>query len=167
MAVVNLKSQVITDQDASPVVKTSPLEVGGVIREAIGVVQTNSDDSANSTYRMVRLPSRARVTQVLISSDDAGTTGDTDIGLYLSDEGAVEDADFFASALDINTAALEHSDVTYESGVVGPEDMSKRLWEQLGKTTDPDVFYDVALTLTEAVTAATDIALKVRYVLDE
>lgn len=167
MAVVDLKSQVITDQDASPVVKTSPLEVGGTIREAIGVVQTNSDDSANSTYRMVRLPSRARVTQVLISCDDSGTTGDTDIGLYLADEGAVEDADFFASALDINDAALSHTDVTYESGVVGPEDQSKRLWEQLGESEDPNVLYDVALTLTEAVTAETDIALKVRYVLDE
>lgn len=167
MAVVNLKSQVVTDQDASPAVKTSQLEVGGAIREAIGVVQTNSDDSSGSTYRMVRLPSRARVTQVLLSSDDSGTTGDTDVGLYLADGGAVEDADFFASAVDINAAALSHSDVTYESGVVGPEDQSKRLWEQLGESEDPNVMYDIALTLTEAVTAATDIALKVRYVLDE
>lgn len=167
MAVVNLKSQVVTDLDASPVVKANPLEVGGTIREAIGVVQTNADDSSGSTYRMLRLPSRARVTEVLLSSDDSGTTGLTDIGLYLSDEGAVEDADFFASAVDIKAAALSQSDVTYESGVIAPQNQSKRLWEQLGKTTDPDVEYDVALTLTEAVTAATDIALKVRYVLDE
>lgn len=166
MAVVNLKSQVVTDMDASPTVKVGPTQLGGVIREAVGTDQTNSDDSTGSTFRMVRLPSRARVTKVLLSADGDPTAGAADVGLYLEDDGSVEDADFFASAQAL-TSALDDEDVTYESAVVAPEDRGKQLWEQLGESEDPNVMYDIALTLTADVDAATDLFLKVQYVVDE
>lgn len=166
MAVVELKSDAVDGIDAERISKLNPTKLGGVDREAVGAKVTNADDSIGSTIRMVRIPSRARISAVLLHTDGAGTTGAADIGLYHADDGAAEDADLFASAQDLATAAA-NSDVTYESGVVDVADRGKRLWEQLGLSEDPGVEYDVTLTLTAAVDAATSLMLKVQYVLDE
>jgi len=171
MAVVNLKSQVVTDLDATPVVKTSPHEIGGVVREAVGTIAV-TDDDATSTFRLVRVPSRARITDVFLANDDLdGATPAlaVDVGLYLSEGGAVVDVDFFASAITQLQAAAGYTDVTYESAVVDLPNRGKRLWEQLALTVDPEVEYDVALTVTTAAGTfqAGDILMKVRYVLPE
>lgn len=166
MAVVNLKSDAITDIDADIITKLGPTQLGGVVREAVGHVQTNSDDSIGSTFRMVRVPSRARVSAVLLHLDGAPIAGAANIGVYEADEGAVVDADFFASAYDLTTAAA-NADVTFESGEVAVEDRGKRLWEQLGLSEDPNKEYDIVLTLTAAVDAASDLLLKAQYVLPD
>ena len=92
-----------------------------------------------------------------------------DVGLYLSEGGAVVDVDFFASAITQLQAAAGYTDVTYESAVVDLPNRGKRLWEQLALTVDPEVEYDVALTVTTAAGTfqAGDILMKVRYVLPE
>lgn len=164
MAVVTLKSSAVTDRDASPRELADAAISRGDIKEFVGAVTANNDDSVGSVYIMGSIPSNARVSQVLLSCDGAATTGAADIGLYqtTANGGAVVDADVFASAQAL-TSTLSNSDVTHESGVYGIEDSELYLWEVLGLSTDPNIHYDVALTLTAALDAADDVVLKVRW----
>lgn len=167
MAVVHLKSGVITARDAGSLVNAN--KMNSISHLAVGTLEATAADDIGSTYRFFQLPSNARVHQILLYCDDQGTAGDADVGLYrtAADGGAVVDADFFASAVDINAAALNGTDVTHEAGSTGTqfglEDAEKMIWEALGLSSDPGIFYDVALTLTEANTAGATITLKGSY----
>lgn len=163
MAVVNTKSTSITNLDAG---KLNPdYKSRGVLREAVDTLETANGDSIGSTYRTVRLWSGWRVSDVILDSDDIGTTTVADIGLYrtAADGGAVVAAAFFGSAVVLNAGALSNQNVTHESGVVDIANKAKRLWEQLGLTADPGVWYDLALTLTAAADAAATITTRVRF----
>lgn len=163
MAVVNVKSSTITNADASPMVKNSPLLERAMVRECVGQAAAANGDSIGSTYRLARLPSHARVSQVLLSCT-AITTCAGDVGIYRTadDGGAVVDADLFASAASLATA-LVNSDVTRESGVITVANMEKTLWELAGLSADPKVMYDVVITLTAAAGSAGTVGLIVRY----
>lgn len=165
MAAVTLKSGQITNRDASPQVFNNPGVSKGSMCGAVGRVQTNADDSVNSIYIFCTIPSNAVVHSLRLYSDDSGNTGDMDVGLYRTtgDGGAVVDADFFGSAVDINAAALNGSDILHESGQFSLEEAEKPVWEALALSADPNLEYDVCGTLTEAVTAVTDIVLKIQY----
>lgn len=168
----NQKSQIITDLEAVPQVKTEPTEVGGVVREAAALLSVTTG-AANDVKRFVRIPSRARIVAVEIANTDLDSNGAptlaADVGLYDISDGAVVDADFFASAITQLQAAAGFTDVTYESAVVTVANRLKKVWEQLGLTSDPKKDYEVALTYTTgaATHANGDIAMRVRYVVDE
>ena len=163
MAVVNVKSQIITDLDAVPVVKTNQLERGGKLRFAYGTAAFAASD-ATSVARVLRVSSSALVESLKFASDDLGTGGTVDIGLHrtTADGGAVVDADFFASAVDTDTAAVAQTDVTYESGVVTHVNRGKAIWEQLGLSSDPQVEYDVTVTRNTAQGTG-NVSLKMVY----
>lgn len=165
MAVVTTKATAISNRDSDPVVLSDANISRGHLKEAVGTIETNGDDSANSKYVFASIPSNARVSAVLLSCDGNNTDGAGDIGLYRTtdDGGAVVDADFFASAQALGTA-LTNSDVTHESGVYGIEDIEKPLWEALGLSEDPNLLYDVVMTLTTADDSADTISLKIQYV---
>lgn len=165
MAVEALKSAAITNADGTTTINDASL-TAMPLKEAVGTKQAAASASIGSTYRLVRIPSHARVSQVLLSCDAFDTTGAADIGVYrtAADGGAVVDADLFGSAV-LLTSALVDSNVTHESAVFGVEDVEKRVWEALGLTEDSRVDYDVTLTLTAAngAGATPDVSLKVRY----
>ena len=165
MAVVAVKSTLITNADATPVVLNSPRVDGGFERIEVATAAITSGDSIASTYRMFRVPSNAVMTDLRIYSPDIGTTTISDIGLYRTakDGGAVQDADFFASALSLKDGALNGVDVLHEAAVFTIDNSGKELWEALGLTSDPSVFYDVALTLTAAADATGTVKLIGRY----
>lgn len=165
MAVVTKKSTTITNRDSTPATITNANIARGRVQEFVGVVEAASGDSIGSKYIFGSIPSNARVSQVLLSCDAMSTSGAGDIGIYKStaDGGAVVDADFFASA-QVVTTALKNSDVTHESGSFDIADGEKMLWDALGLTEDPNLEYDVAMTLTTAAGGAGTIALKVKYV---
>lgn len=159
MAVVNTKSTVITNSDASPSVINSAQLANGRLRHARGVVAAASGDSIGSVYRAFRVKSNDLVSQILLATT-AITTCAADIGLYKTakDGGAVVDADFFASAQSL-AAALSNTDITLESGVITVPNMEKPIWGLLGLTEDPQIEYDVAATLTAAAGSAGTICL--------
>lgn len=163
MATENLFSGVLTNRDATPRVKINS-SLSGMMQAVVGTLECGTGD-LGSTYRMVQVPSNCRIDQILLYSDDLGTTGLADIGVYQTTENgsAVVDADFFASAVDMKAAALNGTDVTHESTVYGLEDAEKPLWQALGLTADSNRMYDIVLTTTEAFQAAGTITLKVRY----
>lgn len=167
MAVENLKSSAITNADATPLVLTNAIVAKGRLQEAVGTKQVSASASIGSTYRLARVPSNARVSDVLLYNDAFDTTGAADVGLYDINGGAVVAAAFFGSAVVLTAASTVGVNVTHESGVFGIEAAEKPLWEALGLSSDPHKEYDVALTLTAAngAGATPDVTLKVRYVI--
>jgi len=168
MSVVNRDSTAIADMVATPRVAVNPAKgAPGLLRETAGYVANAADDSANSIHRFCRVPSNARISQVLLSTGDATTAGAVDIGIYQisSNGGAVVDADLFASALALTGGPFQNTDVTYESGEYTEAESAKALWEVLGLSADPKREYDVAATITTTFNgAAVGQILKVRFV---
>lgn len=167
MSTEALKSGPITNSTATPKVLNNSSVEGGILRASAGTLEMTTASDAGSTYRMVQVPSNCRIHKVLLYADDVGTTGLIDIGIYknTADGGAVVDADFFGSAVDIKAAAVNGSDVTHESGVFNIDDVEKPLWSALGLTSDPNLIYDVVLTTTEAASAGGTVSIKVEYVI--
>lgn len=166
MAVVNTKSTSVTNADASTQALGKQLNQGGRLREKCETVEVANGDSANSTYRFFRIKSGDRVSDLIMDSDDIGTTTTYDLGLYrnAADGGAVVDADFFASAVVVNAGALSNQLVARESGVVDIANRHKAIWEQLGLTSDPRIDYDVVATLVGAADGAGTLTLTMRYI---
>lgn len=150
-----IKSTIITNADATPATINTAQLANGRERSMRGVVTATTTKDIGSTYRFFRIKSNDLVKQLLLDNASWGASCTADFGLYktAADGGAVVDADFFASAIDMNTAnrAL---DITRESGVITVANMEKTVWELLGLSADPQIEYDVAATLT-AATAAT------------
>ncbi len=172
MAVESVKSAVITNADATPIVLNNPAVANALLHEGVGTGELTATASIASIMRLVRVPSNARISRVLISCD-AITSATADIGVYkaLTETGvagAVVDVDHFASATAIS-AALVNSDLSHEADATdagagfGLADVAKPLWSSLGLTTDPNIYYDIALTLTAAATAAGTVSMKVQY----
>lgn len=163
MAVVAVKSGWMTSAESTPPLMTNPAIHKGNLKSSVGKVAVANGDSIGSTFRLCRIPSNARISNVLLTCG-AITSAAADIGLYKTtrDGGAVVDADFFASAQSL-AAALARTSVVRESGVVTPANVEKMVWEQLGLTQDPGIEYDVVATLTAAATAAESMALEVQY----
>lgn len=166
MATVSVSSTQITNRDATPRVLSNARISKGAMQCSCGTLETTAADSIGSKYKLAQIPSNARVAQVLLSCDSLGTAGAADIGIYQTTDngGAVVDADHFGSAV-VLTSALKNSDVTFESGVYGVEDIEKPLWEALGLTADSKRDYDVVLTLTAATIDAGTVSLQVNYVI--
>ena len=164
MAIVNLKSQQITDMTATPRVPVNGRVQGGSLREASGTVVSGAADTADSTYRFCRVPSNACISQVLISAADATTAGAINVGLYQVDGGAVVDADLFASALDLSGGPFTNQDITFESGQYTNAEADNALWEVLGLSADPGIEYDLTAVVSTTFNGGpTSINMKARY----
>lgn len=131
MATEALKSTQLSNADASPVVFNSNIDVGGYLRSKVATVEAAGGD-AGSTYRLVRLQANWRVHRVELATDDLGTGLTLNVGLYDVTDDGVEDADFFASALDVASAAVGRTDISYQSGVRTINDVGQTLREELG-----------------------------------
>jgi hypothetical protein len=153
MPAENLKSGVITNRDATPAVLTTA-NPGQVFR-SYGKVEAAGGD-AGSTYRFCTVPSNAKLVRCWFSSDDLSGSGATlNLGLYqtTANGGAVVDADFFASALDVATAAVAITEVTFERGATLIDELEQPVWQRLGLSADSQRDYDV--TGVSGVAAAT------------
>jgi hypothetical protein len=173
VAVVTTKSAGITSADASQQDLVSPKIIGGRLRETIGKVSIAAGDDINSVIRAVRLPSRARISQILLLSNGDTTEGIADVGVYrtAANGGAAVDIDHFASAVGLDSL-LTGSDITHEADPAdagagfGKEDVAKPLWQSLGFAADPQAFLDICFTLQSGATGSGIVALKVRWTED-
>lgn len=165
MAVANTKSTHITNADATPLVLTNDFISKGAMYETVGAVETLAADDANSVYRLCRVPSNARITSILLGTDAITGATASDVGVYqtAANGGAVVDADFFATDVNISAAATAFTEVLLEATATDIDKVEKRLWELLGLSADPGRDYDIAVTVND-VTAAGTIAMKVKYV---
>lgn len=164
MAVEHIKSTVVGNSDAAPAVINNAQIANGRQRFMRGVAAVDAAASIGSTYRLCRVKSNDIVSQLLLDCT-AITTAAGDIGIYKTakDGGAVVDADLFASAQSL-ASALRGNDVTRGSGVITVANMEKPLWQLLGLSADPQIEYDIAITLTAAATASGAVALSASVV---
>jgi hypothetical protein len=133
-----------------------------MLETAIGKVEIANGDSIASIYKFCRIPSNARISQILLRC--TATTGAiADIGLYRADTGAVVDVDFFASAQTWAAALAPWTDVTNEAATLSPTLIEQPLWQAAGLTADPQCFFDVCGTLTAAATAAGQATIQATY----
>lgn len=152
-----LNSTFIANRDAVPSVLTT---VGGELHRVQGVVEA-AGETAGAVYRFNSIPSNARNIRVFFACDDLGTGLTLNVGIHqtTSNGGAVVDADFFADAIDVATAAVAMTDITYERSAARIADADKPLWEQLGLTADTQRDYDITGTSVSAAATGTMILI--------
>lgn len=163
MAVVTVKSGVITNRDASPPVSNASNVSGGVVKMIKGTVEVTNGDSIGSKYIFGQVPSNAVINSIRIFCD-AITSAAGDIGLYqtTANGSAVLLATAYASAQSIASAIVVGTEVAHEARDIA--NIAKRVFEDGGLTTDPQRFYDIVLTLTAAATASGTVSLAIEYV---
>lgn len=175
MAVENLKSTSITSLD-TPTAVTAGKGAPGRLFTVDDYVTISASASVNSTYRVVRVPSNAKVKSVHLESEAQGA-GKVNVSVYYSDsttDGSVAGAgaivpttgdQFFASDVDL-TSAVAPTDVTNESGNYTLDKRNKVFWDALGLSSDPGGYFDIVLVVhTTAVTTGTGkTGLRVSYV---
>ncbi|WKB53018.1 hypothetical protein [Eleftheria terrae] len=164
MAVVTVKSAAIIAAD-------TPGGKGGLtlgprrLYEAVSTVEVTNGDSVGSQFRLARVHSSVRMSQILIKCD-AITAAAADFGVYDTPQngGLVVDADAFGSAVALATAIVATPlDVLHESGVLDIAEIEQPLWQILGLTSDPGKEFDIVATLTAAATASGTLTAHVRY----
>lgn len=158
-----IKSSVVTNRDAVPAVINSAQIDGARLRHKRGFGTTvTAAAEAGSTIRHFSVRSNDIVVQLMMDNTALGGTTAANIGLYRStiDGGAVVDADFFASAVSLVSAAVQTNVTREAAGTPNAVNyMEKPIWEALGLTTDPQLDYDVVTTLSAAATAAGTVCL--------
>jgi hypothetical protein len=169
MAADPKKATAITNLDATPLLRAQPWYHGGAVKSFVGTVEAaDAADATTSIYRFFRVGSWMRVEDLFLMND-ALSAGAVDVGLYrtTNDGGAVVDVDFFASAVSVASAnkATGGTNIAWEAAG-SASDISKvdqRIWEVLGLTTDPNLEYDVAATVSTALGAAGTISLRGKF----
>lgn len=164
MAVVTVKSQAITNRDASPAVINDAAHSGGGLRGFIAAAAITSGDSIGSKYILGSVPSNAVIHSVQVVSPDIGTTTTADVGLYqtTANGGAAADVDLFDDALSLKDGALSNAEVAF-SNVITPANSYKKIYEHLGLSADSNRMYDVVLTLDGAADGTGTVIVKVVY----
>lgn len=176
MSTYNIKSTMITNRDASPPVLTDAYVANGEVCEAEGYVQTyGAADAAGSFYRLVSVPSNARVSSLEFQADALGTGAALDVGVYYptyipvgaglsaASAGAVINTQLFASALGCSaaTAATNIINSSTNNTIAKQE---KPLWDAAGLASDPGIDLDIVVRVQTAIVLQGYIGLKARYV---
>lgn len=171
-----LKSTLLTNRDATPKVLTDGYLSGGLYEEAQGSVKTGATDTANSYYRLVSVPSNARVSSIFWQSDALGSGCVVDVGVFYpttvptgggnflaaSLGGTIVGTSFFATGLTA-PAANALTEITNQSTNYSIPLQETPLWNVLGLTADPEIDFDIGFVTRVATAAAGYIGLKVRY----
>lgn len=179
-----LKSTSITNLDASPVTpNTSGEGSSGVLRAINDNVTSTAGATSPSTYKMVRIPTNAKIKRVLLSCAAHGGASAFDIDVAYSDsptdgtqpslQGSIvqisaADNKLFGAAVSA-VSALKHSDVTF-NGTFTSAHKNLPLWQVLVNlgtadfTTDPKGFFDIVLKSTATDTSGGNLEIEVDYV---
>lgn len=164
MAVVTTKSAIMTNRDATPQVLSNGMLTGGALKEAVGYVSAVNGDSAASKYLLCSVPSNARLAHLALTCEALGAGAVIHIGAYknTAQGGAVIDADFFASSVDVS-AALSAVNVLNESGTNTLDKQEMPLWQALGLSVDPGDSIDIVATVTVAIAANGKLGVKAQF----
>jgi len=166
MAVVFTKSAALTLMDTAGGALPPARQARADLQSAIGKVEVSATDSIASILRFCRVPSHARVSQVLLRCT-AITGAIGDFGVYpfnaSGTPGTVIDVDLFATAQTMAAALAIWTDITNESTLYTPTLLEQPLWQAAGLAADPGGLLEICATLTAAATAAGQATVEVRY----
>lgn len=171
MAVELIKSAPVTNLDTIPPTPNTTGEgAQGYLRHIDGVAPVSAGSSATSTYRMVRLPSNAKVKSIDVLVDAAPGAGAVTVGAAYSDatndgtpianQGVLISASVFSAALTLGAANARVDGLT----ALPVSKRAQPLWQAVGLASDPGGAIDVLLTVSTAVTNALNVAVEVRFV---
>lgn len=150
MAIVNEKSDFLSNLDAKPHVLGEAGLFGGVTRSYTIVHEVTAGDSDGSTYRLCRLPSNVRLLgSSKISLDDLASAGSPtiDIGVVnvAGNSAITDDADAINDGIDAATAA---TNLTLIKSI---DNFGKKLYEFAnGQTSDPKGDLEVMMSIVDA-----------------
>jgi hypothetical protein len=141
----------------------APVGIGhGRLRKKRAAISTMA--LTTDSIRWMTFKSSDRLYDLVVSGDGGSTAGAIDIGLYLSGnrhDGALIDADLFASALTVS-AAIARVDQFEESAVLSEFNRGWQMWEiaAVGAGTDvvdPQTQYDIVSVPTLSLSVANTI----------
>lgn len=166
MALVST-SQVVTDQSATPRVKTNQLEKGGRIRTAAGYLAAASFDGATvgQWFTFVRIPVRARILGIYRTG--GADTGALKCGLYRPDGIAIDD-DCFSTVDPLTTLGTRTFISVTPSALKRTQSIATAYATEIGTagaTGDAEV--DIAMAVVTVTGTPSDITVEVDYVLPE
>ena len=165
MAVVTVRSQLITNINASPPVQNPAFLEGGIQRSTTGIVTVTSGDSIASQFKIARVYSWHRIRSIMMFNS-AITSGAINLGLYRvdADGGAVVLANAYASALSIASASTAGGQLA--ASVRSLANQGQQIWQDAGYSTDPHYALDLVATLTAAAAATGQLIFDVGTVID-
>jgi hypothetical protein len=165
MAVANTKSTQITNADATAPSALNPAHVTqGMLRESIATIEVAAADDDNSVYRLVRVRSSDRLSQITVFNDAIAAGVAFDCGLYdpAGDGGAVVSQYLFAQAADMSAGSTLGTEMLHFTNDIA--NVGKMIWELLALPKDSQKFYDICLTATTVGSGAGTLSMRVRYV---
>lgn len=184
-AAENTKSTYITNLDASPV---TPNTIGegapGFVRSVSANLAVTGSATSPSTYRLVRIPTNAKIKHVFLNNSAMGTNTAFDVDIYFSDStndgtqqslagGVVQisgtaDNKLFGSAIAMATANA-YKEITFINTFT-PDMQNTPLWQVLVNlaaaqfTSDPGGFFDIVLKNTAQNYTSGNVYVEVQYV---
>ncbi len=167
MAVItDVHSAAIEAANSSPPTLVSPGTFGGVIHRQTQRVAIVDNESIGSIKRFFRVKSTDTVLSIRYLTSETLTALAADVGLYRTemDGGAVVDADAYASAVSLATASIgEGVSIGHEAR--GVDVIGQPVWDDIAsQTTDTKLEYDIAITITTAVTDPGTLTLILDYI---
>lgn len=176
MTTFNILSTVISNRDATPKVLTDSYVGGGAVRCCEGYIQTNgAADGIGSTYRLLTIPSNARMEGLKFSNEILATGCTISVGVWwptfipvgsglaASIASTVIHTTLFASALNCSAAAAD-TNILNQSGANGIATQELPLWSAAGLASDPGIELDIVAYVAAAVAQQGRIGLKASFV---
>ena len=165
------KSNLITNEEATPAVSNIVSKQGGRIRTACDSFEVLAADveADGDIMRLCRRPAHAVGLGIKIWSDDLGSSGTVDCGVYATDSDTDTNAAIFANNFDISGQVTNGTDLRTQAATAAAlASIGKRLYECLATplTTDPQVFYDIALTVEAVCSNPGTVSFAVEYTID-
>lgn len=160
MAVVNTIASTIAEE-----VRLQPWKVSGDAAQPVfsksGHCAVGAGDDDTSTYRLLRLPSNARVLSLKLfcTAITAGTS--YDFGLFAASS-TVKSAACYASAVDLSSA-LSGVEVGFEARLLTAH--RNKVWQDAGDSSDDGSAYDLVASANTVGTAAGTIMVICEYAL--
>ena len=169
----SLKSNLITNSDATPAVHNNVAQSGGRVRiqmdnfEWVGATLTADADFA----RLCRVPTNARLINFTTWNDtlDGGSSLVIDMGVYESGADTVVSSDCIVDgSTAFQTASLAQG--IEHVGLVAADltNLGKPLWEVAGVSADPGGTYDICMTAQAAAgsDATGTVSFRILYAVD-
>ena len=167
MALVTVRSGLVSNIVASPPVQNSVMLENGRQRSSCSFVTVTNGDSIGSIYKMARVMSHWRI-QSLRAVWGNITSGTASLGLYRTDQdgGALVLAAAYAAGQSIATAnfATGGLELFLQNRTI--DKTIQQVWQDAGLAADPKLAYDLCFTLNAAATATAFLGLDAGFVVD-
>jgi hypothetical protein len=179
MAVVTKLSTFLTNRDAVPKVLTDPFIAGGQVSAQYGFASVTTGDSINSAYKLVSIPSNARVIALTYVNGALGASVTADVGVWYPTAIPQGGANFLAASLAgtlvgsvsnlINAGiAMASAQNTFTEALslanLTAAQMEQPLWQMVGLSTDPELSFDVGFVLKGAAAGSSgSVVMKALY----